>query len=83
MSSAVPPTSTLGVYAFLYFRGINRADFHPDQWSVILRNPSGLSDVDGFSFFGIGSGRAERRRQPFQNAAFEYFQRFTSRRGLP
>jgi len=24
-----------------------------------------------------------RRRQPFQNAAFDYFQRFTSRRGLP
>ena len=24
-----------------------------------------------------------RRRQPFQNRGFEYFQRFTSRRGLP
>jgi hypothetical protein len=28
-------------------------------------------------------GGAELRRQPFQNAPFEYFQRLTSRRGLP
>lgn len=51
-----------------------------------LVNYAGIGQLNLIPITPKTPGRAielNRRRHPFQNAAFEYFRRFTSRRGLP